>query len=210
VPPAATDSVDPRIVRTREVVCAAALAELAAVGFADFTIEGVAARAGVGKSTIYRHWGGHLDLITDALVRLNRQPSPDPVDGDVRARVGQLLHHLATVMADPAFSAAIPALIDAAEHHPSIAAVFHDYSAQRRGTLVATLRAGVDAGELPEDLDPELTALALSGPIFYRRLMTDTPFPTDDVPALVTTVLGTAGRTPAGAGPSAAGGDIGP
>ena len=64
---------DPRIERTREVVKRVALSELAAVGYGAFTIEAVARRSGVAKSTIYRHWPGKLTLIADALDTLNVQ-----------------------------------------------------------------------------------------------------------------------------------------
>ena len=57
---------DPRIERSRRVILEAALAELGEVGYGALTIESVAARAGVGKSTIYRHWSGKLNLVEDA------------------------------------------------------------------------------------------------------------------------------------------------
>jgi len=62
--------------------------------------------------------------------------------------------------------------------------------------LVALLRQGVETGELDTDFDPELGALVLSGPIFYRRLMSPTPFPQADVPALVDFALRGASRQP--------------
>src|SRR4029078_13124760 len=60
-------SLDPRIERSRRVILEAALEELGAVGYGALTIEGVAARAGVGKSTIYRHWPGELPLVQGAV-----------------------------------------------------------------------------------------------------------------------------------------------
>ena len=58
--------VDPRIERSRQVIFRGALDELGEIGYGGFTIELVAARAGVGKSTIYRHWSDKLSLIADA------------------------------------------------------------------------------------------------------------------------------------------------
>jgi AcrR family transcriptional regulator len=72
------------------VVRRAALAELAEVGFAAFTIESVAARAGVGKSTIYRHWESKLALIADAFETLNEQPRPNIESGSLCQRVERL------------------------------------------------------------------------------------------------------------------------
>src|SRR4029450_13783209 len=58
----AVEEVDPRVERSRRVILEATLGELGEVGYGTLTIEAVAARAGVGKSTIYRHWPGKLEL----------------------------------------------------------------------------------------------------------------------------------------------------
>jgi AcrR family transcriptional regulator len=105
------DTVDPRVTRTRQVVLTAVIEELADVGHADFTIESVAARCGVGKSTIYRHWDGKLQLIIDAMHELNTQPAPEP-DGTPRERIRQLLHHLGHALTAGSLAPAIPALIE--------------------------------------------------------------------------------------------------
>lgn len=183
---------DPRIRRTRDAVLPAALSVLADGGFASFTMEGVAEAAGVAKSTIYRYWPTRLALLRDALEGLNRQPDAELHAGPARARIERLLEHLAAALSDSVFSACIPALIEAAEHHPEVAGFLHQYSGRRRAALTDVIRAGIAAGELPAHLDPELAALALSGPVFYRRLMTATPLPVADVRALVRQVLGPA------------------
>jgi TetR/AcrR family transcriptional regulator of autoinduction and epiphytic fitness len=183
---------DPRIQRTRDAVLPATLAVLAERGFASFTMEGVAERAGVGKSTVYRYWPTKLSLLRDALEGLNRQPNVEIEAGPARARIERLLEHLAAALSDSLLSACIPALVEAAEHHPEVAGFLHQYGDRRRSTLTAVIREGVEAGEFPAHLDPELAALALSGPIFYRRLMTARPLPAHDVPGLVRQVLGPA------------------
>ena len=66
-------SQDPRIERSRRVILEAVLEELGAVGYGALTIEAVAARAGVGKSTIYRYWPGKLALVEDAFRTLKAQ-----------------------------------------------------------------------------------------------------------------------------------------
>lgn len=181
---------DPRIQRTRNAVLSAALSVLAERGFGDFAMEGVAERAGVAKSTVYRHWPTKLALLRDALEELNRQPATGLEEGTARARIERLLEHLAAALSDSVFSACIPALVEAAERHPEVAGFLHAYSERRRAALTAVIRKGIEAGELPAHLDPELAALALSGPVFYRRLMTASPLPPADVPRLVRQVLG--------------------
>jgi TetR/AcrR family transcriptional regulator, regulator of autoinduction and epiphytic fitness len=183
-------AVDPRVERSRRVILQAALGELGEVGYGAFTIESVAARAGVGKSTIYRHWPGKLALIADAFQTLNVQPAAPEEGGSPRERITRLLHHLAEGTVDSPLSACIPALIDAAERDPEVRRFHHAYNAARRQRLINVIAEGVAAGDFPAGLDPEIAALALIGPIFYRRLMTDTPFEPARVDELMETVLG--------------------
>ncbi len=186
---------DPRIGRSYLVIRQAALAELAEAGYGGFRIESVARRAGVGKSTIYRHWGNKIALIGDALETLNEQPGLEVGGGTPRERVEHLLRHLVDAVSDSSVSACIPALIHAAEQDPSVREFFHGYSAQRRRPLVLAISDGVAGGDFPADLDADLASLALSGAIFFRRLMTDEPFDPSLVPALINTVVGTGGRS---------------
>lgn len=181
--------VDPRVERSRRVIREAALVELTEAGYGGFTIESVAARAGVGRSTVYRHWAGKLGLISDALESRAEQPHPDPGEGGARERVETLLRHLAEVLAST-LSAGLPALVDAAERDPAVRAFHHRYNAQRRCALVAAITGGVEAGDFPATVDPDLAALALAGALFYRRLMTAEPLDPAVVPGLVDTVLG--------------------
>ncbi|HEY3485891.1 MAG TPA: helix-turn-helix domain-containing protein, partial [Ilumatobacteraceae bacterium] len=72
---------DPRVERSRRVIMEATLDELGEVGYGALSIESVARRAGVGKATVYRHWDGKLDLVTDSLVTLKsiiRPPEGGP------------------------------------------------------------------------------------------------------------------------------------
>jgi len=184
------DFVDPRIERSRRVIREAALAEFAESGYGGFTIEAVATRAGVGRSTVYRLWRNKLALIADALQTLNEQPRPELSAATPREGVEHLLRHLAEALADSAFSACIPALIEASEHDHSVRTFLHRYSAVRRQTLTDTIAAGIAAGDLPPTIEPDLASLALSGAIFYRRLMTAGPFDGAQIPALIDSVLG--------------------
>jgi TetR/AcrR family transcriptional regulator of autoinduction and epiphytic fitness len=192
--------VDPRIERSRRVIRQAALIELAEAGYDGFSIESVANRAGVGKSTIYRHWVSKTALIADALETLNEQPAPDAGAGTPREGVERLLRHLAEVLVDSTFSACVPALIHAAERDVTVRDFFHSYSARRRQTLVDTIADGVASGDFPPHLDADLAALALAGAIFYRRLMTGEPLDPALVPALIDNVLGPIDRRKHAAG----------
>ena len=85
-------AVDPRIERSRCAVLEATVALLAESGYGAVTIEAVAARSGVAKSTIYRHWPGRVELIHDAFLEL-KPPVVVPSDGDVREQVIAVLEN---------------------------------------------------------------------------------------------------------------------
>jgi AcrR family transcriptional regulator len=179
---------DPRVERSRRIILEAVLEELGEVGYGALTIEGVAARAGVGKSTIYRHWKGKLALVEDAFRTLKAQALV-PDAGTIRERVTAHLEQVAQLIEESTYSACMPALIDAAERDPQVRDFHCSFSAERRAVLVDVLRDAVDAGELDADTDPELLADALLGPLIVRRLMLYEPFPPKDVRALVAQLL---------------------
>ena len=188
----ARDAVDPRVERSRQVILQAALDELGDVGYGTFKIESVAARAGVGKSTIYRHWPDKLALIADAFETFHVQMVPSTETGSPRERIQSLVRHVAEVFVDSTFSVCIPALIEGAERDARLRRFHHQYSAERCKSLIDVIAEGVEAGDFPAHLDPELAVLALLGPIIYCRLMSGTPFKPERVADLVDTVLGRA------------------
>ena len=186
---------DPRVLASRQRVLTAALEELAETGYGGFAIESVCRRSGVAKSTLYRHWPGKLELIADALRALNTQPGSrdavEPVaEHSPRERVDAIVRHLARGFSGSLVADCTPALVDAAERNPEIRELFHRYTSERRQALVDALRVGVEAGDFPAHLDPELASAALAGAVMYRRLMTEAPLDVHEVDSLVTTVLG--------------------
>lgn len=170
------------------MILSAALEVLGEAGYGGLTVEGVAARAGVGKSTIYRHWGGKLDLVEDA-VRTLRTGLAAPAEGSVRQRLTGLLHHMAENMADSTWSSCLPAIIDAAERDPEVLAIQRRVAWGRRQVLVDLLEEGVRAGEFPAGTDAGLVAECLIGPIMVRRLLLHEPFDPAAVPTLVDQLL---------------------
>ena len=174
------------------MICRAALKEFAEAGYSGFRMESVAARAGVGRSTVYRHWPNKAALIADALETLNTQPDParDLVDGNARQRVALILNHLAEALGDSPLSACVPALVHAAETEPAIRDFHHTYSARRRQRLTDAIADGVKAREFPARVDPDAASVALAGAMFYRRLMTSDAPGADFITRLMDTVLG--------------------
>lgn len=186
-------STDPRIVRSRQAILAGALGELSERGYGGFTIDAVAGRAGVARSTIYRLWGNKARLVADAIDELNQQPAPRPPAAETpRQRIQALIHHLVDAMEGSPVSDCLPALIDGAERDESIRQVHHAYNERRRAALVGAIRDALDVGDVRPDVDPDLAGMALAGAVIYCRLMTPTPLPATATDQLIDTVLGPA------------------
>jgi TetR/AcrR family transcriptional regulator, regulator of autoinduction and epiphytic fitness len=182
--------VDPRVERSRRVILSAALEVLAEVGYGGLTIEAVAARAGVGKSTVYRHWSGKLDLVDDAICTL--KSTIFPTAGSVRERVTAFLGQVAAAMANSTWSRCLPAIIEAAERDPETMNIHRRLAGERRQLLIDLLAEGVATGEVPADTDLGLLADCLVGPIILRRLLLHEPVDDATVRQLVDQILGPA------------------
>jgi TetR/AcrR family transcriptional regulator of autoinduction and epiphytic fitness len=180
---------DPRIERSRHVIFSAALELLGEVGYSGLTIEAVAARAGVGKSTIYRHWSGKLELVEEA-IRTLKLGATKHTTGSFRDRLVEVLTELATNMADSTWSNCVPAIIEAAERDPEVLVIHRRLAYERRQQLVDLLAEGVGLGDVRRGADLELLAESLIGPIVMRRLMLHEPLDPADVPVLVDQLLG--------------------
>jgi AcrR family transcriptional regulator len=176
-------------------VLGAAVDELGAVGYGGFSIESVAVRAGVAKSTVYRHWPDKLAVIADALETFHQELVP-AATGTPREQLVGLIEHVAAILFDSPFAACIPALIDGAQRDDAVASFHFGYSAARRAELAAVIRAGIDEGEITSTTDTDLAVVMLLGPLFYLRLMSTTPFETDRARQLVDAVLPPPTRRP--------------
>jgi AcrR family transcriptional regulator len=171
----------------------AVLEELGETGYGALTIESIARRAGVGKSTIYRHWPDKLVMIADAFKLLQQERDPELVTGSPREKLERVLRHVVDVAADSPFSACLPALIEAAEQDRALRKFHHRFQAEARKPLIELIASGIATGDFPPGIDPEIAAFALLGAVFFCRLMTNVPFPQERVHDLLDTVVGSDG-----------------
>ncbi len=188
-------SVDRRIERTKTKVRETTLALLAESGYSALSIEAVAARSGVAKSTIYRHWPNAPALIVDTMKALNQQPrvarENAPASLSARERIRTILMHLCESMGgDSEVSRALPGLIEGASRDPQLAELLHADNDRRRSTLRRLVEEANDAGEVRPPVDPEFAALAMVGTFLYRRIATPEPVQPGEVDAIMDTVLG--------------------
>lgn len=168
-----TSELDPRVARSRARILDATLAELGEHGYAGLSIEGIAARAGVGKATVYRHFPDRADLVAQA-IETGPDPLPVPDSGDLREDLLTILAELVERGHGPAASL-FPILIDAAERDAELGAHRHAFVRARRRPLLQVLQAGIARGDLPPTVDLDLLADLLAAPLFYRRFVSRAP-----------------------------------
>src|SRR6266540_394411 len=147
-------------------------------------------RAGASKATLYRRWPTVGALLIDAM-DATFQPFPVPDSGRVETDLAQLLAAFVTVLEQTRFPRLLAAFIDAAERDPTLAALHADLTRRRREPLLIVLNRARDRGQVPPDLDPEITTDLLAGPFFYRRFIAHRPIPPDLVHDVIANVLTT-------------------
>ena len=162
----------PRSERAHQAILEAALELLAKVGYQGMSLEGVAARAGVGKTTIYRRWPSKLELAIEALASLD-SPTEVRETGDLRA---DLIATLRREM-DPARQpASVPLLMRLLGEVMENRELFDVYRERVVAPQVALLAEAIERskarGELRADVDPVLLLELLGGPILLHFIVT--------------------------------------
>jgi AcrR family transcriptional regulator len=162
--------------RSHDAIIAATQELLLKRGYAELTIEGIAARAGVGKQTIYRWWPSRAALVLEAYLA-GQDAVPPPAEGDsVRDDVRALLGWLIAVLAEPTGGPVVAGLVSDLQHDADLARGFRRHVVPaRREAMLAALQRGRARGEIREDADLELAVDALHGAVFYRLLLSGEP-----------------------------------
>ena len=177
----------PRSEEAHQAILDATLALLAEVGFSALTVEGVAGRAGVGKATIYRRWPSKLPLVVEAFGGL---PSFEDADlGSLAADLKAMLRAYLELFNKTPLAAVLPALASERAHDPALAELFDPVLRQRRSPLTRALERAVARGEVPADLDLDLAADLIVGPIAVRLFFTGRKVTTKMVDPMVDLAL---------------------
>lgn len=161
-----------RTARKRRDVRDATLAELAERGYAGLTVEGVAARSGVHKTTLYRRWGGVDGLLVDALALAAEDDWQPPDTGDLERDLHGLAAEVLDTFSDPE-QAAVPAAVIAASFQSDRAAqALHAFLTDRFTRAEVIVTRAVDRGDLPEGTDAAAVVRAVTAPLYFRLFIT--------------------------------------
>ncbi|MFI5616958.1 TetR/AcrR family transcriptional regulator [Streptomyces sp. NPDC051567] len=180
-----------------EAIRAAVVEELAAVGFSRMSIEGVARRAGVGKTAVYRRWKSKLHLVLDLVELFAADGLPVPSTGSLYGDVRALLEVMSHVLRHPVASAVIPDLLVEAARNPEIAdAVRGALRGGERRMAEGIVSEAVARGELPAATDPGRALDLAIGPLYWRQVVVRGEVPRDYLDELARSVV--AGLTATG------------
>lgn len=161
----------PRDGQLDEAILAATRDLLASAGYAGLSMESVAARAGVGKKTVYRRWPSKAPLVADAVLAAFGGSGSFPVaeTGDIRDDLTSWLDEHADFLAEPANAALVRALVAAAAANSADGiALYQQLSAPQHAGVLVRLHRGVRDGQIRADTDLDAVAEALIGTLLLR------------------------------------------
>ncbi|MEU5724605.1 TetR/AcrR family transcriptional regulator [Micromonospora sp. NPDC047738] len=179
---------------SRRAILTAAFDLVQEVGYAKLSIEGIAARAGVGKQTIYRWWPSKGTILFDAFLMLSEgndgEPAALPDTGDLEADLTAVLRATVAEMTDPRYDQPMRALATEIAHDPELAAA---YAERLDGPLKELkrqrLRSAQQAGQLAEDVDLDVAVEMIWGPVLNRWLQRSGPLTAEYANRVVATAL---------------------
>ncbi|MBD0837242.1 MULTISPECIES: TetR/AcrR family transcriptional regulator [unclassified Streptomyces] len=181
--------------KSRRAIYDAALALVGEVGYPKTTIEGIAARAGVGKQTIYRWWPSKADVLLEAFLDLSEQasratgqemPYAIPDTGDLAADIKGVLRATVDQMCDPKFEVPSRALAAEGLVNEELGRRFVAQLMEPSLQLyVDRLRAAQDAGDVRPEVDPRIALELFVSPLAQRWLQYTGPISYDYTDTLV-------------------------
>jgi AcrR family transcriptional regulator len=174
--PEGTGSLRPggRTARTREAVAAALQAELVEVGYAGVTIDRVARRAGVAKTTVYRRWGSVGQLVVDVFAHAAGLAIPFADTGTLEGDLRELNRAVVALLHSPD-RAVFDVVVREAVHDPAARAALTGFFAHRLGSAAVIVRRAEARGEVPPGTDAVEVIKHAAAPIYTRLYITGEP-----------------------------------
>ena len=179
----------PRSEHARLAILRSTLKLLGENGFSDLTIEAVAAHASVGKTTVYRWWPNKAALIADAFASSTSRKLHFPDTGSVFTDMSQQMRQVVKIFRSRR-GRIVSAMLGGGQSDRDLIAAFRQrFLWPRRREAYATLRQGIQRGELRKDVDLDLLLDSLYGPIYMRFLIRHDKLTPDFVDRLCKLVL---------------------
>ena len=181
------DRTDDRVEKSKAAVLAATYELLSEVGLSGATVDEVAKRSGVAKTTIYRHWPSRAKLLLDACSKLSAKfstPQTGSLRGDLTALVSEVAQRLQSN-----FATILPSIVDAAERDPEIAKLHAQIHAGLMAPILAVIERAHQRGELPRKQKASHLVARIVGPLFYRRWFSREPVDVEFVKSVVESAL---------------------
>ena len=174
----------------RRDILSAAGTLLLGEGMANFTIERVAATAGVSKMSIYKWWPSKGALALDGYFNAVANTLAFPDTGDIEADLLTQLRAFVHLTADTPAGRIVAELIGQAQTDPDLAAAFRQhYSGPRRELAVEVMQRAQRRGQLRADVDPRIVVDQLWGACYHRLLIPDEPLTEEFATGLVTNLM---------------------
>jgi AcrR family transcriptional regulator len=178
----------------RLAILTAAYELTAEVGYADLTVEGIAARAGAGKQTVYRWWPTKADTLLEALALKADLKVSIADQGSFAKELHAFLCDSATLMAFPGVVPVLRSLMAEAQRDPDFRRRFQQgFLAKRRMAIETIVDRAAARGDKPAGLTAGFVADVIFGLIWYRVLATDTVLSAEDTEAVERLLTGRTG-----------------
>jgi AcrR family transcriptional regulator len=162
----------PRSESASAAILRATVELLQSKGFSALSVDAIAARAGVGKATIYRWWPNKAAVVMDAFLADTAPGMPFPDTGSTREDLRRQMRSVIRLFNTPEIGGPFKALIGESQHDPALAAALRErFVASRRAAAKEVLARGIERGELRGDLDLDIALDALYGALYYRLLV---------------------------------------
>ena len=179
----------PRDGRLDAAIVAAAVAEVGAKGWGGATIEGIAARAGVGRASIYRRWSSKYELFQYVAVSIT-QPSDGVDTGNFVDDLFAALMPIADMLTQPELAALLPSLLAEATNDDAVRTTVRTFAGRTRQQAIDAVERARDRGDVPASTDADALVDMLAGGLVYRRLLLGEAADATAVRALIRQALG--------------------
>jgi AcrR family transcriptional regulator len=160
----------PRSAKSHQAILRAGLELLGEVGFENMSIEAISARAGVGKTTIYRRYSSKEELVADAIESI-RQDVVIPNTGNLHNDLDELIENAAQITLNPLGRQTVAMIISSAASNTQFAQIYWTkYLQPRREAFAKVIERAKMRNEIQADVDPSLIFDSMSGIMLYTLI----------------------------------------